>query len=55
MADLKPDTKPITISGDDARGALSPDKTSSGDTLVPMLVGGLVVIVVGIIAVVMFS
>jgi hypothetical protein len=37
-----------TISSDHARGSLSPEEGSRGDTLLPMLVGGLVLIVLGI-------
>ena len=32
------------------RGALSPEEQTSGDTLLPMLVGGLVLIVLAVIA-----
>lgn len=46
--------KPIIIAADDARGALSSDKISRGATLVPMLVGGLILIVVGMIAVALY-
>lgn len=46
---------PVIIAADDARGALSSDKIAWGDTLIPMLVGGLLLIVVGMIAVVVFS
>ena len=49
------DDKPIIIAEDDARGALSSDKISWGDTLFPMLVGGLVLIIVGMIAVAVYS
>lgn len=53
MAQQEPSEKPIIISSDDARGALGPKETTRGATLLPMLVGSLVLIVVGI-AVVMF-
>lgn len=43
--------KPIVISEDDARGAESPDEVSTGDTLVPMLLWGLGLAVVGVIVV----
>lgn len=39
------------ISSDHARGGLGPDEGSSGDTLLPMLIGALVLIVIGIGAV----
>lgn len=51
MAELEKNAKPITISTDDARGALGPRETSRGDTLMPMLVGGLILIVVGMVVV----
>jgi hypothetical protein len=44
--DSDPGTRPI--SSDDARGSLSPEEGSRGDTLLPMLVGGLVLMVLGI-------
>jgi hypothetical protein len=43
-----------SISSDDARGSLSPEEGSRGDTLLPMLVGGLVLAVIGIGAVLFF-
>jgi hypothetical protein len=43
--DSDPGTRPI--SSDDARGSLSPEEGSRGDTLLPMLVGGLVLMVLG--------
>jgi hypothetical protein len=43
------------ISSDDARGSLSPEEGSRGDTLVPMLVWGLVLIVLAIGAVYFFA
>jgi len=52
MADLK-GPKPVNITSDDARGALGPGETSRGNTLVPMLVGGLVLIVIGVIVAVL--
>ena len=54
MADLETSAKPVITTSDDARGALGPEKTSRGDTLVPMLVGGLVLVVIGMIVVMMF-
>lgn len=39
------------MSSKDARGALSPGEQTSGDTLLPMLIGGLALIVIGVIAV----
>ena len=50
-ADQDGDPAPTSISSDHARGSLSPEEGSRGDTLLPMLVGGLVLIVVGIGAV----
>jgi hypothetical protein len=40
-----------SISSNSARGGLSSDDGSSGDTLLPMLIGGLALIVLGIIVV----
>ncbi len=37
--------KPVIVDADEARGALAPEETSKGDTLLPMLIGGLVLIV----------
>ena len=51
MVDDDKSPKPVIISVDDARGALGPKETSWGDTLLPMLIGGLVLIVVGLIVV----
>lgn len=44
-----------TVTADSARGALGPDKTSHGDSLLPMLIGGLILVVVGMIAVLMLG
>ena len=49
MADDEPVEKAILISEDDARGALSPDEVSSGDTLLPMLFWAIGLTTVGII------
>lgn len=49
------DQKPIVVSSADARGGLDPEEDNSGDTLLPMLIGGLVLIVVGVIAVWMMA
>jgi hypothetical protein len=46
--------EPANITVDEARGALSSNKTSFGDTLIPMLIGSLVLAVVGVIVVMMF-
>lgn len=46
---------PIVIAADDARGALASDKIAWGATLFPMLVGGLILIVVGMIVAVVLS
>lgn len=48
------DDEPVSVTVDEVRGALSPNETSFGDTLVPMLIGGLVLTVVGVIVVMMF-
>lgn len=49
------DQKPIVISSADARGGQDPEEGNSGDTLLPMLIGGLVLIAVGVIAVWMMA
>ena len=57
VIDLKNTDEPdesVTITADEARDALSPGETSFGDTLVPMLIGSLVLTVVGVIVVMMF-
>jgi len=46
--------EPAIITADEARGALSPSETSSGDSLMPMLIGGVVMIVVAPIVVMIF-
>jgi hypothetical protein len=48
MADLEERGKPVIVT-DDARGALGPSETSRGDTLLPMLIGGLVLVVIGLL------
>jgi len=50
-ADQDRDPAATLISTDHARGSLSPEEGSRGDTLLPMLVGGLVFIILGIGAV----
>jgi hypothetical protein len=57
MADIGPTEKGIVIDEDAARGALSPDEVSKGDTLMPMLVWGLGLTAVGFIiaAIVLFG
>ena len=54
MVDPDKGDKPVVIKSDDTRGALSADKTSRGDTLLPMLIGGLALCIVGIIVVFVF-
>jgi hypothetical protein len=54
MVDSKNSDEPVTVTADEARGALSPGEGSSGDTLMPMLIGGLVLIVVAVIIVMIF-
>lgn len=49
MADLEERSKSIIVTTDDARGALGPSETSRGDTLLPMLIGGLVLIVISLL------
>jgi uncharacterized protein (DUF2062 family) len=48
---LDREARPISISvaADNARGALGPEETSWGDTLMPMLVGGLMLSVIGFV------
>ena len=48
MADLEERGKSVIITTDDARGALGPSEISRGGTLLPMLIGGLVLIVIGL-------
>lgn len=43
--------QPIIISSADARGGLDPETGSSSATLLPMLIGGLVLIIIGVIIV----
>ena len=47
MPDPAPSDPPVIIKTDDARGALGPRETSWGDTLLPMLIGGLILCIVG--------
>ena len=54
MAVSKNDHEPIVISANDARGALGPKDGTWGDTLLPMLIGVIVLSVVGIFVVAMF-
>ncbi len=51
MADLQKPTAPIVVTENAARGALGSDETKLGDTLLPMLIGGLILAVVGLSAV----
>ena len=51
MPDPEPADRPVVIKTDDARGALGPSDTPRGATLVPMLVGGLILCIVGFIIV----
>jgi hypothetical protein len=46
---LEKPTAPIIVTANSARGALGPDETTLGDTLLPMLIGGLVLAVLGLI------
>ena len=55
MTKIIRDNEPEIIAEDNARGARSAEKTSAGDTLVPMLVGGLVLVVLGLIVLMMIS
>ena len=52
MADLEERGKSVIITTDDARGARGPSEISRGGTLLPMLIGGLVLIVIGLVVVV---
>jgi hypothetical protein len=51
MADLEERGKSVIVTPNDARGALGPSETSRGDTLLPMLIGGLVLIVIALLVV----
>ena len=51
MTEANNDDEQIIISSDDARGGLGAEEGTSGDTLLPMLIGGLVLTVVGVIVV----
>ena len=51
MTEVKNEDEQKVISTDDARGALSPEEVTAGDTLLPMLIGGLVLTILGIIVV----
>lgn len=53
--DLEKPTAPIIVTANSARGALGPDETSLGDTLLPMLIGGLILAVVGLSAVLLIG
>lgn len=45
--DRAPADPPVVIATNDARGARGPGETSRGDTLLPMLIGGLLLCIVG--------
>lgn len=47
--------KPVIISEDDARGALAPEEGTVGDTLLPMLIAGIGLAVIGAIVVLMVN
>lgn len=47
--------QPIIISENDARGARGPQAGSRGDTLVPMLIGAVVLTIIGVGAVFMLA
>ncbi len=49
MTKAKNEEEQIVISTDDARGGLSPEEVTASDTLLPMLIGGLALIILGII------
>ena len=51
MAEPNNEREQIVISTDDARGAQGPGRVTVGDTLLPMLIGGLVLVVVALIVV----
>lgn len=46
---------PIIVTAKSVRGALGPDEPSLGDTFLPMLIGGLILAVAGLSAVVLIS
>jgi hypothetical protein len=54
MTDNK-EPKQVIISENDARGAESPKEVTSGDTLLPMLITAIVLIVLGVTAVIWFT
>jgi hypothetical protein len=51
MSDIDANQEPIVISSVAARGGLDAESRTSSETLVPMLAIGLVLVVVGLIAV----
>jgi hypothetical protein len=51
---IEAEEQPIVISEDDARGADSPQEGTTSDTLVPMLVWGLGLALLGMIAAFVF-
>ncbi len=53
MATQEPVDKPVIVSTDEARGALSPEEVPRSATLLPMLIGSLVLIVIGMIVVIL--
>jgi hypothetical protein len=53
MAEPRNNDERITITADDARGSLGPNRGTVGDTLLPMLIGMIVLTIVGVFVVLM--
>lgn len=53
VATQEPVDKPVIVSTDEARGALGPEEVPRSATLLPMLIGSLILIVIGMIVVVL--
>ena len=51
MSDLETRATPLIATSDVARRAQGPEETSGDDTLLPILMGGLVLVVIGMIVV----
>lgn len=53
MAELQKIDEPPAISANDARGARGPRDGTLGDTLLPMLIGTIVLTIIGVFAVIL--
>jgi hypothetical protein len=51
VTDINTDNEQTVISTDDARGALGPNETSKGDTMLPTLIVGSVLAIIAVGAV----